>query len=362
MWMELLHLFTRNTERMNKSEFQNLLQNTVDASVQTNTKRYWLVRTDDGANYETFSSENFIALNLRDFPVDFIRQASGYETPKERIQTIKECLIGLHRQEKVLLPYNQYENSYSSNMGRLAGHIDSIALEMKYGDIVLIPSQGAERLKIGKIVDADLTTDENITRIFSFARKVEWIKEISKKRLEANLYRALGAHQAVCDITRYASVIERNYTSYFVIEDNYHYVLTINAESVSAFEITALVQNVLSTVERISTAYDLGINVRDVKFSININSPGKMDFISTGKNVILTMAVVAALAGGTITYGKLELQTNGLFNSLIEAVNEWKNAEQEREQRQKLFDQYQQSLDVKSVENWNAMVDEEENS
>lgn len=262
-------LFTQNTERMNKSDFQNLLQDTIAASARTNTKQYWLVRTDDGANYETFSNGDFIALNLHDFPVDFIRQASGYETPKERQTIIKENLIGLHRQGVVSLPYNQYENSYSSNMGRLAGHIDSIAFGMRHGDIVLIPSHGAERLKIGKITDADLTTDESITRKFSFARKVEWIKEISKKRLEANLYRALGAHQAVHDITKYASVIERNYTSYFVIEDNYHYVLTINAESVSAFEITALVQDVLSTVSKISTAYDLGINVKDIKFSIN---------------------------------------------------------------------------------------------
>ena len=73
------------------------------------------------------------------------------------------------------------------------------------------------------------------------------------------------------------------------------------------------------------------------------------------------MAVVAALAGGTLHYGELEIQTQGLFRSLVDAVNDWKNAEQEREQKQQLFDQYKESLDVKSVESWNATVEEEEN-
>ncbi|MDQ9769528.1 hypothetical protein RFZ33_21035, partial [Acinetobacter baumannii] len=74
-----------------------------------------------------------------------------------------------------------------------------------------------------------------------------------------------------------------------------------------------LVQDVLKTVSKISDTYDLGIDVRDIQLSINVNSPGKMDFISTGKKVILTMAVVAALAGGTLQYGELEIQTKGLF-------------------------------------------------
>lgn len=252
------------------------------------------------------------------------------------------------------------DSSYSSNIGRLASQISSISLEMNRGDIVLIPSQGASILKIGRIVDVDLSTDEAITRQFSFARKVEWIKEISKRRLEANLYKALGAHQAICDISKYASVIERNYTSYFVIDDEYHYVLTVNAETVSAYELTALVQNVLKTVDEISHDFNLGIDVKDIKISINVNSPGKMDFISTGKKVILTMAVAVALAGGTLTYEHLEVKTDGLFSSLVDAVNRWKNAEQKRKQNQELFDLYKNSLGVKTVEEWNAMLDEVE--
>lgn len=342
------------------NEFQQLLQDTTDASAITNTKKYWLVRTDDGANFDTFSERNFVALNLQNFPIGFVNSARQIEHSKERLSFVKNSLIGLHQQHPNLLPYEATDGSYSSNMGRLASQICNISLEMNRGDIVLIPSQGASLLKIGRIVDADLVTDEAITRQFSFARKVEWIKEISKSRLEANLYKALGAHQAICDISKYASVIERNYTSYFVIDDDYHYVLTVNAESVSAFALTALVQNVLKTVDEISHEFKLGIDAKDIKISINVNSPGKMDFISTGKKVMLTMAVAVALAGGTLTYENLEAKTNGLFGSLVDAVNRWKDAEQKRKQKQELFDLYKNSLEVKSVEDWNAMLDEAE--
>ena len=342
------------------NEFQQLLQEVTEASATINTKKYWLVRTDDGANYNTFSERNFVALNLQNFPIGFVNAARQIEHPKEKLSLLKNSLIQLHQQQPNLLSYDPIDSSYSSNIGRLASQISSISLEMNRGDIVLIPSQGASILKIGRIVDVDLSTDEAITRQFSFARKVEWIKEISKRRLEANLYKALGAHQAICDISKYASVIERNYTSYFVVDDEYHCVLTVNAETVSAYELTALVQNVLKTVDEISHDFNLGIDVKDIKISINVNSPGKMDFISTGKKVILTMAVAVALAGGTLTYEHLEVKTDGLFSSLVDAVNRWKNAEQKRKQNQELFDLYKNSLGVKTVEEWNAMLDEVE--
>lgn len=319
------------------NEFQQLLQEVTEASATINTKKYWLVRTDDGANYNTFSERNFVALNLQNFPIGFVNAARQIEHPKERLSLLKNSLTQLHQQQPNLLSYDPIDSSYSSNIGRLASQISSISLEMNRGDIVLIPSQGASILKIGRIVDVDLSTDEAITRQFSFARKVEWIKEISKRRLEANLYKALGAHQAICDISKYASVIERNYTSYFVIDDEYHYVLTVNAETVSAYELTALVQNVLKTVDEISHDFNLGIDVKDIKISINVNSPGKMDFISTGKKVILTMAVAVALAGGTLTYEHLEVKTDGLFSSLVDAVNRWKNAEQKRKTKSRII-------------------------
>ena len=98
---------------MDNLEFQKLLQDTTDASARTNTKKYWLVRTDDGANYDTFSNGNFVALNLQDIPVDFIRQVRDQGTPKERIAAIKEKMMDLQTQNRITLPYSPLDNGYS---------------------------------------------------------------------------------------------------------------------------------------------------------------------------------------------------------------------------------------------------------
>ncbi len=67
------------------NEFQQLLQEVTEASATINTKKYWLVRTDDGANYNTFSERNFVALNLQNFPIGFVNAARQIEHPKERL-------------------------------------------------------------------------------------------------------------------------------------------------------------------------------------------------------------------------------------------------------------------------------------
>lgn len=72
------------------------------------------------------------------------------------------------------------------------------------------------------------------------------------------------------------------------------------------------------------------------------------------------MAVAVALFGGRISYENFEASTDGGFSKLVGCVNEFLNQDQEREQREQLFEKYINSLDLQSVENINNMVDEEE--
>lgn len=151
-----------------------------------------------------------------------------------------------------------------------------------------------------------------------------------------------------------------HYNSYFVVDDKFYYVLTVNAESISAYKLTSIISNLLDTVQKISDSEGLGIDVEDIQFSINVNSPGKFSFVTTAKNAALIMAVAVALFGGRISYENFEASTDGGFSSLVECVNEFLDQDQEREQREQLFERYINSLDLQSVENINNMVDEEE--
>ena len=151
----------------------------------------------------------------------------------------------------------------------------------------------------------------------------------------------------------------RNYNSFFNIDDKFHYVLAVNAENISAWKLSNMVYDILNSVKSISEENNLGINVEDINFTINVNSPGKFSFVTTAKSAALIMAVVAALSGGTIKYRDFEATTDGAFRSLVESVNLWKDAQQEREHKALLFDMNMKSLELQAVEAANDAYDAE---
>lgn len=344
----------------NIQNISQLIESISENVSHENHKQYWMVRTDDGTNYETFSDNGFVALNLQNISLADLRDLHQQHQDKDGcVPLIRELLIGLHQQNRINLPFNRDSIAYSANISRLAGQIYRMAYEMRYGDIVLIPSHGAAEMKIGRIIDADPITDDHIIDRFSIARKVEWIRTISKKLFDPCLYKALGAHQAISNVSDYSQFIERNYRSFFTLDDKMHYVLTINTDSVSAFKLSKYVSGILEVTKEISDAYNLGIDIDEVAFSINVNSPGKFSFISSVSASILIIAVATAIGGGSLQYENLNISTNGTFSTLVEGVNAFLDAEEERREKREKFDNYMNSLEVTSVENWNSRVDDE---
>lgn len=345
----------------NQVNIPQLLDQIVPTIIQANNKNYWMIRTDDGANYPIFSENNIVALNVRNISIGHIQELYRQNNDKKNcVQLIKSYLIREHAAGHIRLSYEIESQGYSTNVGRLAGQIFTMAFDMHFGDIVLIPSHGALEIKIGKIVDADLIIDDVLNNQFSIARHVEWLKTISKRRLDPCLYKALGAHQAVSCISDYSEYIERNYHSYFTIDDKMHYVLTVNNDTISAVNLSKCILEILNTAQTISNTCGLNLNMDDVEFTINVNSPGKFSFISTVKTSILVIAVATAIGGGTLHYQNLEMSTNGAFSTLVDGINSLLDANENRREQQELFNRYMQSLELQSVEEWNSQLDEVE--
>lgn len=346
---------------MEDNNIAEALQLIEERIAHENTKRYWLVRTDDGRNYNAFAEGGYVALSLRNYPSAFIHDiVHDYVADNLRTEQIRAHLLQLYREGRIPLQGNNGEVLSGASLTRLANQIYALTYGISQDDIVIIPDRGADRLRIGRILDDHLYFNEQINRSFSYYRRVEWIKEIKKNRLDPCLYKALGAHQAVCDITDYAEYIERNINSYFVVKDQYHYVLTVNSEQIGAYGLSYTIFKLLDEVKNISETYQLGINIEDVHFSINVNSPGKFSFVTTARNAALIMAVATALFGGRIHYQNFEISTDGAFRCIVDCVNEYLDQDQARAARARAVDQYLESLDLRSVEEINNMVDEAE--
>ncbi len=319
-----------------------------------------MVRTDGGSNYSIFKERNFVALNLSNYPMAMISEARRAFTNENQILTfLKERLKSLYQSGTIDLETESTDRSYASIVGRIAGQIYRFSFEMQEGDIVIIPSSNSDFISIGKIIDRGLSTDETINKNFSFARGVEWINEIPKRRLDPCLFNVIRTQQAVSNITEYQEFIERNYNSMFIVNDEYHYVLTINSETISARSLSGLVENILSLVNDISENYNLDIDIDEVQLSVNVNSPGKLDLKSNIKTCLLIMAAATALSGGTMKYDGLEFTTDGVFQSFVEAVNSYNRTNSEIEQLKERTEFYFNDLEVLSVEEWNERMSQE---
>lgn len=317
-----------------------------------NNKRYWLIRTENGRNYDLFKDGTFISLSLYDCPSAYLsRIARDYNDFSERYAHVREKILEMQQNGEY-----DFGKTEASSISLLAKQICNMCFEIKRGDIVIIPSTGANCLSIGRVTDTifDPTINENM----AYSRRVDWIKEIRKSRLDPCLYKALGAHQAVCDITKYAEFIERNYNSFFVVENKFHYVLTVNSPNVSAYALTKTINSLLDVVQQYSNENDLGINVEDINFTINVNSPGKFSFVTSVKNAVVIMAVAVALFGGRVHYEDFDANTDGCFRTVVECVNQWLDGNKERDLKLQLLNRYINSLDIQSVEQLNEAVDD----
>lgn len=329
----------------------------IEQNLRFNSKHYYLIRTDHGRNYNQFAENNFVALNYTNHPIDYLSEIiRNYLDPNERVKKIREKLLDLHQRQVINLASRNGEMMEGRTLTLTANQIYTVSYGMQRGDIVIIPDKDSHRIRIGRVTDDFLATD---IEVFSYARHVDWIKEIPKSKLDPCLYRALGANQAVCDISKYAEIIERNCTSYFSVNDTYYYVLTVNTHNVSAMQLTGTIYSLLQVVQQISDNFNLGLNIEDVNFSINVNSPGKFSFASSAAAAILIMATSTALFGGDIRYDEFETSTGGVFRTLVDYIIDYRQCNNEYDLNNQ-FRRALDSLELKSVEDINNAVDEAE--
>ena len=84
---------------------------------------------------------------------------------------------------------------------------------------------------------------------------------------------------------------------------------------------------VMKTLKKLSVQYDLGVNTEDIHLSMNLNSPGKVDFIANKTIALLIMALLTACSNGNINYNDMQQIPQDEFNNLVNVV--WQPIQQE---------------------------------
>lgn len=325
-------------------------------------KKYWLIRTQSGSLYETFRDNNIVALEHTEVSLSYLiesyKAAAGDDILLRKY--IRKKVVDVY--EKKLAESDKEEGVDLRKSSLIANQIYKFAFEIKKGDVVIIPSSNSDLISFGEIQESHIGdfSPEELRRIDTDAilkKRIRWIKDTPRRDLDPYLYRMFTAHQAVIDVGGYAEIIERSLRDFFILDDEAHVIINVQTEEeIPAAALFGLGTDLLYLIDKFASDYNLDINSKDLQVSISLNSPGKIDLKSRFKKVTLVAGLIlAAFGGGYKNKYVGDLTTDGV-PGLIKAIDQFRDHEQQRDMRDKIFETYKDSLKVKDAEDMNKLI------
>lgn len=326
-------------------------------------RNYWLIRTQGGNFYDTFLKNSFIAVGYNKITTtaifEYARKAVNAEKPNNiqrsvalyvekfhegKIEEYIDALNTFGRKKKYgeflyhtreitqtiinRLAVRLLEENERSRF--LATALFRFMFEIKAGDVVIVPSTNSDEISFGYIGKdyGELDPDQARRLDCSYykTRSIRWINEVKRHQLDPLLYRVLQAHQAVNNINKYSSIIERSIGNLYSIGDSTNVVFRIEKEgAVSAEALFAFGNRILSDTRAVLKELGVDSSLDGIEIKINVNSPGPGQFISDKAYKALIIGVVGVfLVGGGITYESNSdgsIKSDAKSDGLIKAVS-----------------------------------------
>ena len=334
---------------MPEINFNELLQNFLD---KTNIKRvdkrnYWLVRTNSGNNYNDFVLHNYVAIGWDYITLDMLNTKS-----QEDIKKIIEFHLKSNENNSLETDDEIDEDEEDDDdiedgrikdkstkrnrkITSIVNKITSFVNDIKFGDVVLIPSKNSEKISIG-IVNSNVYEDNNYIEkylaedpntelslcSYSKRRNINWIKHATRSTLDIYLIKLFNAHQAIFSANEYTPYINRMIYPIYIQDNEVH--ATIHAghpKGVSLKEMTNFIDFLNSSLQTISETFGEELDTNCIDLKINIHSPGLIEIATAGAIGIFTIsalifAINQYINGGEVNFGlKLSNGTQfGLFS------------------------------------------------
>ena len=304
--------------------------------------KYWFVRTNGGELYDAFTASNSIAISHRLVSISFVETLDLSEASRDIVK---------NEFKKYYPPTQGEDGLISDRSGLAASQLLRFCVEMKKGDVVLIPSESTERLGIGFIADdkayeEELVYGKEVYPEFTKRRKVRWVRGVEKSAVNPNVFGLFLNHQAISDATPYAVWIDTLLYEFFSKGGTFHYVLKVQTrEKIRAQALFGACLDLLSLADRFAKTEGIELGIENVETRINLNSPGAIELwqMGIGAAGLLSVLVVFINGGGfDFKHEKLgvnlSLKTEGLFTNLTKFLDARENRKTVEEVRKKLGD------------------------
>ena len=301
---------------MEHLDFESVIE---DMKKIDDDKRYWFVRTMGGQFFDTFKTNNFIAVGCNLVSLSDINTLP--QKPKKAQIVLREILKSRYPEDK--------------SAGRSAAMILKFVREMKVGDVIVIPSANSSRFAFGEIVGDpyEVEHDENEC-LFHKRRAIEW--KVSKRRsvLPPLLQLPLISQHALSDITVHSTLIDSVMNSFYTKDDTANLVLKINTNSDVTLDDFCALNSIPTLIEGFCNEYGIDFKRSDIVLKIQMESPGWLRL--TGKGIfglLLFRLTIDGVCGGGVDFDSSPTKTTGKIytNGIIGAWNEYLDRKADRE-------------------------------
>lgn len=315
-----------------------------------NATGYWLVRADGGKYYDDFFLNDFIAVSDNEITLEMI---SKYN---------KGSLVGITTDFFKDIYGEVYKGWTAQQIAHAVSRTQKFIVEMKIGDLVLVPSRNSKDFLIG-IITSDvyqITEDEVTSKIevnyainpFLKRRKVQWLKEIPRYEISEKLYWILSAHQTIFNLEENKENINQLLAPIYIQDGLCHGTIKISKkEGLNAnewYDLYSIIKNHSDNTED------------EMIIKSNVQSPGLIEFVTENAGSIL--AVTTVLSGfiiGEVNIIGIKLkgilpyfQSHKKGSLEIEVMAEEKKAKQlENERTQFELEKEREIWETKKLEN-----------
>ena len=164
--------------------------------------QYWLVRADGGKYYEDFEYSNTISLQDNDLTLELFN-GPAMLSHEVRLDYYKKKIASVKPE------FNPHQVSIAAK--KMLAFIN----QMKIGDIVIVPSKQTKHFLIGVILSEPYElTDKELENLQKRGermnykasdnkkrRKVKWLNEVSRSKVNSNFFYTLTMHQSIIDVS-----------------------------------------------------------------------------------------------------------------------------------------------------------------
>lgn len=258
----------------------------VVASEVDPARNYWFVRTQGGSYFDEFYFGRFVAIGWDDVP----------------------CLPENERTQQLI---DQLKEKGYGQPTRVLNQVYRFCTELKKGDVVIIPSESSAAFAFGYIEDdgifeikPSLDDIESGKCVYTRRRKVRWITDVPKNRVDPKLFAFFRNQLALSQANDQAELIDRAISSFYIKDNIAHFTLNVEIEkSPRAEDIPTYMHGILSRAYDLSFELGLITDEEDidsdfVSSRINVQSEGIIELLGNPVFVFFVSVIVIALFGG----------------------------------------------------------------